>query len=155
MDSYHRRALDIRGHWQVRFGLVWLAVCQPDSECPSHWPPLGLPGRGFKLKAAPARQMHRSQVPSTAMARAGRRGCMCPRDTEAPHAGTHGPAGQLTGTCCQRLGLDGSLDPPWPVFLFGSAWDMQMHRRQVPSIVMPHAGRNGCTGRCPLPAMLQ
>ena len=58
MDSYHRRALDIRGHWQVRFGLVWLAVCQP--ECPSHWAgalPVGLPGRGFKLKANPARQM--------------------------------------------------------------------------------------------------
>ena len=38
MDSYHRRARYIRGHWQVRFGLVWLAVCQP--ECPSRcqWP---------------------------------------------------------------------------------------------------------------------
>jgi len=39
-----RRALFIRGHWQVRFGLVWLAVCQP--ECPSHWPLGRGPGPG-------------------------------------------------------------------------------------------------------------
>jgi hypothetical protein len=75
------------------------------------------PGPAAASQAVPARQMHRSQVPSSVMARAGRRGSRCPRDTEAPH----GPAGQLTGTCSQRLGLGlGPLcTPPWPVFVLG------------------------------------
>jgi hypothetical protein len=119
MDSYHRRARYIRGHWQVRFGLVWLAVCQPEcpSRCQPEWPGPGGSGPAAASQAAPARQMHRSQVPSSVMARAGRRGSRCPRDTEAPH----GPAGQLTGTCSQRLGLglDPLCTPPWPVFVLG------------------------------------
>ena len=67
------------------------------------------------------------------------------------------PCYLLRGTAAlARTASDPDLTRPGlSVLLFGSAWDMQMHRRQVPSIVMPHAGRNGCTGRCPLPAMLQ
>ena len=48
MDSYHRRARYIRGHWQVRFGRVWLAVCQRECPSPSRWlqVPVSWQGRG-------------------------------------------------------------------------------------------------------------
>ena len=60
----------------------------------------------------PARQMHRSQVPSTVMARAGRRGCRRRRDAEAPHSPASSADCQwnLLPPHCQRPGLD----PPWP-----------------------------------------
>ena len=139
MDSYHRRARYIRGHWQVRFGRVWLAVCQ--RECPIERLPVArAPGQPRLLRLL-QRGTGRCtdsdkvvpQVPliSSAINCDGTRG---PAWIQVPpgHWGPHGPASSLDSepAASDSDFQDPLCTPPWPVFVLGicRCTDVKCHR---------------------------